>query len=1003
MRKKYLSALLFGALLFASAGTFTSCKDYDDDINNLTQRVETIESTLNSLQSQIEGGAVITNVETTANGIQITLSNDQTYELTNGSDGAAGSVVTIDGEGYWCIDGERTEYKAQGTDGADGEDGKYYVPGENGYWIEVTPNADGTTTETETTISWTPSGTVTAVWDSENGNLLLSNVEGHDGVLTISLTNSLKSLVFQPDFYYQGIEAIAAYTYNYNSLTINTVDADGNYGTDAPENGDAASVTPGLVAKYHMNPSSADWKSIQSLTYITDDKEYTRASAVAATVKSWDAENGILTVHSQLTGGSIKDIEQDGKVTVLALQANYSKNGQDTIITSDYAALKAKDTYITALADTGNIELSHPRHLFTTAAEAIADTVYSHEIMWNSDGIDVATLVQTHVSDQQQGGTESNWDKNAADGTVEDYGFKYSFELVGYHVGQNSTSESAHAVMNGSVLKPCMPVDGKQPSWDNATQNRAETGREPLVRVVLTDTISNQIAAVGYMKFKIVDQETVNESTVIYDVEFPFTTGYTVDCSETEQTLRIEWHDFEEDILAQLESLGISKEEFHSDFTLDGGEADATQYDGILATSTATTKKGTISQTTTDTGAEQTEILEWKLANNEAYQLFKNNASISANIRYSKEVTAGSGVYQYVYVTLTWTPNPRNVAPAGTLADADKISQYWYAQNSGTPGSGYSDIHANVETVGQTNADDEFKSDILNTFVGNDVTVSDIDAVYTAFTDAQLSKYFTFVDPQGTDLTPVTGNSGTQYDITVGDNGKTLYANVVGSTVKQAVVKINGSVLEYQGQDDETKYAYARDILNYADHNQLGIKQTFTAQLQVTAENCDYVPFDLSNNTFYAKFLRPITISDPHETNFVDAETGGARSDLKLTFTDWRDHDFDNETQTQGHNYYAYYNVKEITCLEDEIRTDLNGTSGTFDRLLSAVTNNIKFKFEEPSTTDIQESQDFGTLVYENNGTTVGDFQIQVPFDVVYDWGTIRVNVICKISQTENN
>ena len=35
MRKKYLSALLFGALLFASAGTFTSCKDYDDR-NRLT-------------------------------------------------------------------------------------------------------------------------------------------------------------------------------------------------------------------------------------------------------------------------------------------------------------------------------------------------------------------------------------------------------------------------------------------------------------------------------------------------------------------------------------------------------------------------------------------------------------------------------------------------------------------------------------------------------------------------------------------------------------------------------------------------------------------------------------------------------------------------------------------------------------------------------------------------------------------------------------------------------
>ena len=35
MRKKYLSALLFGALLVASTGTFTSCKDYGDDIAGL--------------------------------------------------------------------------------------------------------------------------------------------------------------------------------------------------------------------------------------------------------------------------------------------------------------------------------------------------------------------------------------------------------------------------------------------------------------------------------------------------------------------------------------------------------------------------------------------------------------------------------------------------------------------------------------------------------------------------------------------------------------------------------------------------------------------------------------------------------------------------------------------------------------------------------------------------------------------------------------------------------
>ena len=40
MNKKYLSVVLFGALLAASAGTFTSCKDYDDDIKGLQEQIK---------------------------------------------------------------------------------------------------------------------------------------------------------------------------------------------------------------------------------------------------------------------------------------------------------------------------------------------------------------------------------------------------------------------------------------------------------------------------------------------------------------------------------------------------------------------------------------------------------------------------------------------------------------------------------------------------------------------------------------------------------------------------------------------------------------------------------------------------------------------------------------------------------------------------------------------------------------------------------------------------
>ena len=46
MNKKFLSAILFGALLASTTGTFTSCKDYEDDINNLNDCLDAIEKTI---------------------------------------------------------------------------------------------------------------------------------------------------------------------------------------------------------------------------------------------------------------------------------------------------------------------------------------------------------------------------------------------------------------------------------------------------------------------------------------------------------------------------------------------------------------------------------------------------------------------------------------------------------------------------------------------------------------------------------------------------------------------------------------------------------------------------------------------------------------------------------------------------------------------------------------------------------------------------------------------
>ena len=52
MNKKYLSVILFGALMLGTAGTFTSCKDYDDDISNLQTQIDKL-ATKEDMTSQI--------------------------------------------------------------------------------------------------------------------------------------------------------------------------------------------------------------------------------------------------------------------------------------------------------------------------------------------------------------------------------------------------------------------------------------------------------------------------------------------------------------------------------------------------------------------------------------------------------------------------------------------------------------------------------------------------------------------------------------------------------------------------------------------------------------------------------------------------------------------------------------------------------------------------------------------------------------------------------------
>ena len=205
MNKKFLSVILFSALMVGTAGTFTSCKDYDDDIESLDNRVSAVEKLVSDLQAKIDAGSVITGVDKTEDGIVIKLSNGDSYPIKNGTNGTNAPVWSIvkdaNGDYWWAKDNVQTEFPARGEkgepgNGSAGQDAKtiYYYPGteetgklhgqaEAGYWVKVTEEKGKDPLYEVQTTKWLPEGTLSAVWNTKDETLTLGNMKDENGKL----------------------------------------------------------------------------------------------------------------------------------------------------------------------------------------------------------------------------------------------------------------------------------------------------------------------------------------------------------------------------------------------------------------------------------------------------------------------------------------------------------------------------------------------------------------------------------------------------------------------------------------------------------------------------------------------------------------------------------------------------------------------------------------------------------------------------------------------------
>ncbi len=1019
MKRKYFSALLMGALTIASVSTFTSCKDYDDDISSLQSQIDKLNEMVSKIQGQIDKGAILTGVSPVENGVKLTLSNGDSYTITNGKDGAKGAdgaagapgtpgkdadIWKIGDDGYWYKNETKTDWKAVGTDGAAGaagtagtagKDGKYYVPNpQTGTFFVY---GDGDKDAYDSGVSYLASGIITATWTKDV--LTLNGVKNEAGEqIVINLTTDLKALVFSPEYYYQGIEAFEMATYKFKPKTVKAVDPDGNYKTDAPTTASTFfNYAPDMTASYFLNPANAKVEDKAELfSFISADKKYvTRGTEPKRDfrVEKVDlSKSGMVTVHTKYNGDAVKTIAADNQVTVLALQYK----GVNGTVTSDFAAVRA-----TAYTDLQLNLASVPHacnHLYATAARAINNPAQAN-LKYNDDkGIDLRELINTDRV--YQGGTCQGWDKNAKEDLVKQAGFKYSFELVGYHKGLNETSQSAHAAIaaDGYTMRAQMPDGGKQQPYGysaekaNNLQNPATMNREPLVRVILTDTVNNKIASVGYLKFKITDKDTQDQQQV-----FPMatvTTPYTIDCDDNNVMKQdLKWFDIEEQIIAQL---SLSKTQFETTYDYEGAALDLDQFDKAELNTTAllpVNKIGVVQHTTQDVNGTETEVLKWAVNNQQAYAAFKaGKTSLTTYIRFTKKTDATSvakpdyvnSADKYVYVKFTWTPSEINLTPSTAFDNGSKIVSYWYGANKLDANSGFAEIHGNVEAVGSTDnlkngaitaaADDEFVFNISNTLKGNKLAVNEMAAPYAGL-NSKLVLTYEFVTGHGL------------YANAAGDAIFTdpLLANLVATLNKTTgVVSMKGCSLE--AKEKLNAYAPKTGEVNTLD-------KVLTARVKVVATMCGDIDVPVSNKEFDVKFIRPISITDA-TAKFIDGVTTTAP--LKLTFVDWRGYNFVG-TRVPTANYFTYYGVKSIALDIDNAKTNLNNN---WNDKLGELTSKIKLDFAAPTPAQIAAA-DFGTITYSNNGSTVGTFQVKIPATVTYDWGELKTEVVVTIEKTQ--
>ncbi len=1011
--------------MVSSTGTFVSCKDYDDDIENLQDQINANAEAIKTINDLVANGSVISSVEPTANGIIIKLSDGKSYTIENGKDGNDGKpadVWTIGEDGFWYKNDQKTEYKAvgsNGTNGADGVNGGFYRPNTaTGNFDYVVVDKDGKETVKDSGITWKVGGSnITAV--VTDGDVILQGVPGiPDGKVVIPRNNVLRSLVFVPEVYVEGIPGMRYYNVAYTRQDLDKKNTKNEAFKDIKDG--AVELNRGILAQYHVNPSCVNKSELQVLNLATRNVPYlTRSADFEAKATYKDFKDGLLTVGIELGKGVSSWLDQgtNDSVPVAALQV--IREGKDTI-TSDYATLYKAAVKNVRIANPNAKAEEHYRFAINdnTLKSKDSKVVLGDKIVWNEtpqdykdcdttlvDGssLDLMSLVSAH-------GLMENQDCAKLD--TETYGWTWKFEVVtGYVLGVNKTPQDKFVALeaDGHTLKTTVYGDDSQ---------GAAIGRTPIIRVTLIDE-AGKIVSGAYIKLQIVKEDVPSREQIEIDLggaKFSCA-GYTgpVDTKMMNQLI--------------YNVVGMSKDAFHNHF--DVFKAYNAPAEGINKANVGEVEQ----KEDTEAISGRSYNLIWTATSMDLW----NNAGkvMTHRVVYYDDANAPT---DSLVVILKATAE--DIAKNADIDAAKMLDNYWDAAKT------YTSYNFRTPVVGENKVD---KFELITDPNASFKTVNGNLLLSEGLSAGAVTKYYFCMD----DMKKIEtiGNLKVKFSFNEKDS-VSLYAQIYDDSKKtfgdrEIVAKITnkfsntadkdavGTPYEsFDGGKMNSFLQYGNSVAgegmaNATKQGEVAKKLLNTGAMYALICADQYPCADLNKRVsvsfkgadhFKANIIRPVNAKEVANGNFIDgkdkiptdktqAEVGTYMSIEKLVdLYDWRGRQFSAKEYKEY--YYGYYGIKSIIPNLKNVTCDLNGenTAAPTTVVLGwESTNGNEVTYGKDVTDDKgnvtekrAQTSKYGFVTYYNNGAKLDkDFNLIIPVTIEYAWGKIETTVKAHVVKTE--